>query len=156
VACELNGGSSLNDAPSPILWQSMQSMAGITQKRAASRPASERPAQFDAYRHCTPVNFQIEIVPADGIRLPFFIKRRLRNVAVFWAARSQAINSPCINVPFWLRNTNLNNSRLTLGGDRQKVSPNFLLQRGRRVLAHSRDGGRPSWRPVIGVVLPPL
>jgi hypothetical protein len=23
-------------------------------------------------------------------------------------------------------------------------------------LAHSRDGGRPSWRPVIGVVLPPL
>jgi hypothetical protein len=31
-----------------------------------------------------------------------------------------------------------------------------LLQRERRLLAHSRDGGRPSWRPVIGVVLPPL
>jgi hypothetical protein len=31
-----------------------------------------------------------------------------------------------------------------------------LLQRGRRVLAHSRDGGRPRWRPVVGAVLPPL
>jgi hypothetical protein len=33
----------------------------------------------------------------------------------------------------------------------------FLLHRGRRpYMAHSRDGGRPSWRPVLGVVLPPL
>jgi hypothetical protein len=31
-----------------------------------------------------------------------------------------------------------------------------FLQRGRPVVAHCRDGGRPSWRPVVGVVLPPL
>jgi hypothetical protein len=36
-----------------------------------------------------------------------------------------------------------------------KVSRSFL-QRGRRLLAHLGDGGRPSWRPLIGVVLPPL
>jgi hypothetical protein len=31
-----------------------------------------------------------------------------------------------------------------------------FLQRERRFLAHLGDGGRPSWRPLIGVVLPPL
>jgi hypothetical protein len=31
-----------------------------------------------------------------------------------------------------------------------------FLRCERRLLAHSRDGGRPSWPPVIGVVLPPL
>jgi hypothetical protein len=37
------------------------------------------------------------------------------------------------------------------------VSPrSFFLQRGRRVLAHLGDGGRPSWRPVVGVLLPPV
>jgi hypothetical protein len=36
------------------------------------------------------------------------------------------------------------------------VCPAPKLQRGRPLLAHCRDGGRPSWRPVVGVVLPPL
>jgi hypothetical protein len=31
-----------------------------------------------------------------------------------------------------------------------------FLHRGGRLLAHTGDGRRPSWRPVIGVVLPPL
>jgi hypothetical protein len=42
-----------------------------------------------------------------------------------------------------------------MSGLEAKVFRSFL-QRGRRVMAHSRDDGRPSWRPVIGVVLPPL
>jgi|HubBroStandDraft_4_1064222.scaffolds.fasta_scaffold71908_2 hypothetical protein len=32
----------------------------------------------------------------------------------------------------------------------------FLSQRVRRLLAHLGDGGRPSWRRVVVVVLPPL
>jgi hypothetical protein len=42
-----------------------------------------------------------------------------------------------------------------MSGLEARVSRSFL-QRERRLLAHSRDGGRPSWQPVIGVVLQPL
>jgi hypothetical protein len=38
----------------------------------------------------TNINFQIEILPADGIKLSLFWKRRPRNVTVFWAALSRA------------------------------------------------------------------
>jgi hypothetical protein len=31
-----------------------------------------------------PQIFEFEVVPADGVRLPFFLKRGLRNVAVFF------------------------------------------------------------------------
>jgi hypothetical protein len=42
-----------------------------------------------------------------------------------------------------------------MSGLEAKVAQSFL-QRERRFLAHSGDDGGPSWRPVIGVVLPPL
>jgi hypothetical protein len=31
-----------------------------------------------------------------------------------------------------------------------------MVRRKSRKMAHLGDGGRPSWRPVVGVVLPPL
>jgi hypothetical protein len=43
-----------------------------------------------ATRMQTKIKFQLIFVPADGIRLPFFLERRPRNVPVFWAALSQA------------------------------------------------------------------
>jgi hypothetical protein len=47
----------------------------------------------------------------------------------------------------------------TTGYDREWVRQGprrRFLQRIRPLLAHCRDGGRPSWRPVVEVVLPPL
>jgi hypothetical protein len=37
----------------------------------------------------TNVDFQIEIVPADGIRLPFFLEAATSERCRFWAALSQ-------------------------------------------------------------------
>jgi hypothetical protein len=46
--------------------------------------------------------------------------------------------------------------RASAGTISRSSTSSSLLQRESRLLAHSRDGGRLGWRPVIGVVLPPL
>jgi hypothetical protein len=51
------------------------------------------------------IDFQIEIVPADGIRLPFFLEAETSVRRCFWAALDQSNRLTALNLPLSWRNT---------------------------------------------------
>jgi hypothetical protein len=94
-----------------------------------------------------------------------FMQRRIRYVAVFWAAFSQG--DPLDRVaPYHSCFVTHREFASSLGVERIQLNANVRSGAHRRQVsfvqcvgpevAHLGDGGRPSWRRVVGVVLPPV